>query len=69
MKRRKLRLTQKILKDYFNKSEVVMEEYLAQKKVPLGLTFEDVFEMYINLMKGANNDEFYVIKEGERIEL
>jgi len=58
-----------LIKDYEENSEVVMAEYLADKKVPWGLTFEDAFEMYIELMKRVEGDEFYTIKEGEKIEL
>jgi len=58
-----------LIKDYIKNSDVVMAEYLASKKVPHGLTFEDAFEIYIELMKQANGDEFYTIKEGEIIDL
>lgn len=58
-----------LINDYEENSDVVMAEYLSSKKVPHGLTFEDAFEIYIDLMKRVEGDEFYTIKEGEKIEL
>ena len=55
--------------EWVNESEVVMAEFLAWKEVPAGMTFEEAFEMYVRAMKDAEGDEFYVIKEGEKIEL
>ena len=46
-----------------------MAEYLASKEVPQGMTFEEVFNIYINCMKQVEGDKFFVEKEGEMIEL
>lgn len=60
----------KKLQDYYlDESEVCMAELLADTAVPEGMTFGQAMEMYVALMKWSDGDEFYVIKEGERIEL
>ena len=59
--------TKKIIDEYINESEVVMGEFLAQKEVPQGMTFEEAFETYIECMEQANGDRFFAIKEGETI--
>ena len=58
-----------LVKDYAEKSEVVMAEYLAWRKVPEGLSYEDAFELYIAAMKQANGDRFFAIKGRKKIEL
>ena len=58
-----------LLAEYCNDSEVCMAEFLADKEVPAGMTFEEAFEMYIECMKRAEGDRFYTIKEDETIEL
>ena len=63
------KIYKKLIKEYIEDSEVVMGEFLAWKKVPRGMTFEDAFEMYIRAMKEVNGDQFYAVKEGETEEL
>ena len=63
------KIYKKLINEYIDESEVVMAEFLAWKKVPRGMTFEDAFEMYIRAMKEATGDQFYVVKEGETEEL
>ena len=58
-----------LIKDYIENSEVCMAEYLASEEVPQGMTFEEVFNIYINCMKQVEGDKFFVEKEGEMIEL
>ena len=58
-----------LIKDYIENSEVCMAEYLASEEVPQGMTFEEVFNIYINCMKEVEGDKFFVEKEGEMIEL
>ena len=62
-------MTKELIKDYIENSEVCMAEYLASEKVPQGMTFEEVFNIYINCMKQVEGDKFFVEKEGEMIEL
>ena len=71
MTNKQLTYYSKLLDEYINLNGVCMAEYLAGKLVPIEatLTFEEVFEIYIRLMKEANGDRFYTIKEGELIEL
>lgn len=65
----KKNIVEELCQEYVADSEVVMGEFLAWKKVPEGMTFEQAFEAYIGCMKAANDDRFFVIKEGETIEL
>ena len=58
-----------LIKDYIENSEVCMAEYLASEEVPQGMTFEEVFNIYINCMKQVEGDKFFVDKDGEMIEL
>ena len=62
-------MTKELIKDYIENSEVCMAEYLVSKEVPQGMTFEEVFNIYINCMKQVEGDKFFVEKEGEMIEL
>ena len=62
-------MAKNLIKDYIENSEVCMAEYLASKEVPQGMTFEEVFNTYINCMKEVEGDKFFVEKEGEMIEL
>jgi len=69
MNNKQLTYYSQLLNEYIN-SNVCMAEFLADKLTPIdALTFEEVFEIYIRLMKEANGDRFYTIKEGELIEL
>ena len=58
-----------IIEEYERDSEVVMAEFLAWKKVPRGMSFEQAFETYIECMKKVEGDKFFTIKEGKKIEL
>jgi len=58
-----------LINEYLDESEVCMAEFLAWKKVPAGMTFEEAFETYIRVMKAVEGDKFYTIKEGETFEL
>lgn len=58
-----------LIKEYIKDSEVVMGEFLADKKVPNGISFEQAFEIYIACMQCVNGDRFYAIKEGKKVEL
>lgn len=62
-------MAKNLIKDYIENSEVCMAEYLASEEVPQGMTFEEVFNIYINCMKQVEGDKFFVEKEGEMIEL
>ena len=52
-----------LIKEYTTDSEVCMGEFLAYKKVPQGMTFEQAFEMYIKCMNMVEGDEFFVKQE------
>jgi len=62
-------IIKKIQDLYLDESEVCMAELLADTPVPEGLTIEQAFELYVALMKWSDGDEFYTIKEGEKITL
>ena len=71
MNNKQLYLYSTLLNKYMDGS-VCMAEFLASEPIPEGpitYTFEDIFEIYIRLMKDINGDRFYTIKEGELIEL
>lgn len=53
----------------YEDSEVCMAETLASEVVPVGTTYEEAFEIYIEAMKRVEGDSFYTIKDGEKIEL
>lgn len=69
MKREIEAIFQEIKDTYITESEVCMAELLADLTIPAGVSFEDAFELYVALMKWSDGDEFYVVKEDERIEL
>ena len=72
MNKKQLKYYSQLLNEYISLSNgVCMAEYLAGKLISFesSLSFEEVFEIYIRLMKEANGDRFYTIKEGELIEL
>ena len=58
----------RLKKEYWD-SEVCMAELLADSEVPNCVSFETAFEIYIEMMKWAEGDKFYTIKEDEEIEL
>lgn len=53
----------------YRDSDVCAAEFLAGETVPLGMTYEESFEIYVAMMKKIEWDEFYVIKEGQTIQL
>lgn len=55
--------------DYTEHSPVVMAEYLASKRVPPDTSYEEAFETYVECMKRANGDRFFVMKEDEMQEI
>ena len=54
-----------VVNEYLYESEVCAAEYLAWRKVPEGLSFEDAFKVYVEVMKRVEGDVFRVTKEGE----
>lgn len=46
-----------------------MDEMLASEAVSSGTTYKESFEIYIEAMKRIEDDTFYTIKDGEKIEL
>ncbi len=53
----------------YRDSDVCAAEFLAGETVPLGMTYEESFEIYVAMMKKIEWDKFYVIKEGQTIQL
>lgn len=49
--------------------DVCAAEFLAREKVPEGMTFEQAFELYVEVMKTVEGDRFTVTKENETVEL
>lgn len=47
------------LKEEYIKQENCMYDFLADKTVPRGVTFETAMELYAKLMNWAENDEFH----------
>ena len=45
--------------------DVCAAEFLADTEVPAGMTFEQAFELYVEVMKTVEGDTFTVTKEGE----
>ena len=71
--RRMRKMNEKYIKDFIEKyqreSEVCVGEFLAWEEVPQGMTFEQAFEVYIEVMKRVEGDKFLTIKEGKTYEL
>lgn len=65
---RKKKIREGLINAYINNG-VCMAELLAWEEVPAHTTWEDAFEIYVEMMKLMEEDQFYVIKEGETIEL
>lgn len=47
------------LKEEYHNQENCMYDFLADKEVPKGVTFEEAMETYAKLMNWAENDEFH----------
>lgn len=58
-----------LVRDYVANSDVVIAEYLASKRVPAGTSYEEAFKIYVECMKRANGDRFFVMKEGNMEEI
>ena len=58
----------KLFKEYIDQNNCCAE-FLATEEVPAGTTYEEAFKTYIELMKQVEGDQFFTIKEQERIEL
>ena len=54
-----------VFNEYVNQGDVCAAEYLAWRKVPEGLSFEDAFHVYVEVMKRVEGDVFRVTKEGK----
>lgn len=52
------------LQDDYRQQDLCAAEFLASEKVPEGMTFEQAFEFYIEVMKTVEGDTFTVTKEG-----
>ena len=59
---------ERLIEKYRTESDVCMAEFLASE-FPKSLSFEEAFEVYVYCMKTVEGDEFFTIKEGEKIEL
>ena len=62
------RTAEDLIADY-HQQDVCAAEFLADKEVPEGMTFEQAFELYIEVMKTVEGDRFTVTKENETFEL
>lgn len=63
-----MKVTLNDIKKVYQESEVCMDELLNDIKAD-GLTIAEAFELYISSMVYAEEDEFYTIKDGEKIKL
>lgn len=67
--KRILKIGRELLNEYYNESEVCMGEFLAWKKVPHDMTYEEAFRMYMNMMNVVEGDHFYQVADGQEIAL
>lgn len=51
--------------DIYNREDICIADLLANIKVPKGTSYEQAFEIYIQLLKMIENDNFYRIADNE----
>lgn len=51
--------------DIYNREDICIADLLANIKVPKGISYEQAFEIYIQLLKMIENDNFYRIADNE----
>lgn len=51
--------------DIYNKEDICIADLLADVKVPKGISYEQAFEIYIQLLKMIEKDNFYRIADNE----
>lgn len=61
--RRPPRTAEDLVTDY-RFQDVCAAEFLAGEKVPEGMTFEQAFELYVEVMKTVEGDRFAVTRKG-----
>lgn len=51
--------------DIYNREDICIADLLANIKVPKETSYEQAFEIYIQLLKMIENDNFYRIADNE----